>query len=130
MRRAFQLGEEDLECLNALGLGWEAVIENSAKWIILPEYPIPDGYTCRIANAALRIPPLYPDEQIDMVYFCPSLALVSSRTIANLTPFPLDGKPYQQWSRHRTSENPWRPGVDTICTHLLQVNDWLNREIK
>ena len=41
MRRAFQLGEEDLECLNALGMPWEAVIENRTKWIILPDIRFP-----------------------------------------------------------------------------------------
>lgn len=130
MRHAFQLGEEDLECLNALGLPWEAVIENRAKWIILPDYPIPAEYNFRSASAALKLPPSYPDDQIDMVYFCPALALVNGRAIANLSPLTIDGKAYQQWSRHRTAANPWRPGVDNVCTHLLQVNDWLQREIK
>lgn len=130
MRRAFQLGEEDLECLNALGMPWEAVIENRTKWIILPEYPIPAGYNCRSASAALKLPPSYPDDQIDMVNFCPALTLVSGRAMANLTALTIDGKPYQQWSRHRTAANPWRAGVDNVCTHLLQVNDWLQREIK
>ena len=130
MRRAFQLAEEDLECLAALAIPWETVAENASKWIIFPEYRIPEGYNHRVASTALRIPPLYPDEQIDMVYFFPALALTSSRAIKQLTPFPLDGKQFQQWSRHRTTANPWRPGLDNICTHLLQVNSWLERELK
>jgi hypothetical protein len=130
MRRGFQLPAEDLECLVALGMSWEAVNEGNAKWIIFPEYPIPEGYNHRTASAALRIPALYPDEQIDMVYFFPALALASGRAIARLTPFALDGKQYQQWSRHRTRDNPWRLGLDNICTHLLQVNNWLDRELK
>jgi Prokaryotic E2 family E len=130
MRRAFQLAEEDLECLAALGVAWEAVAENNAKWLIFPEYQIPEGYNHRKASAALRIPPLYPDEQIDMVYFFPALALTNGKAIKQLTPFPLDGKQYQQWSRHRTAENPWRAGLDNICTHLLQANSWLERELK
>jgi hypothetical protein len=130
VRRAFQLAGEDLECLAALGIAWETVAEGAAKWIIFPEYRIPEGYNHRTPSAALRIPPLYPDEQIDMVYFFPALALASGRTIKQLTPFSLDGKQYQQWSRHRTAENPWRAGLDNICTHLLQVNSWLERELK
>jgi hypothetical protein len=130
MRREFQLAEEEEQYLAARGLAWETVIQNSAKWLILHEYPIPEGYNHRAAEAALRIPPSYPDDQIDMVYFFPSLALVNGKAIRQLTPLALDGKQYQQWSRHRTGANPWRPGLDNICTHLLQVDSWLERELK
>ena len=65
-----------------------------------------------------------------MVYFYPALALTSGTAIKQLTPSQIDGKQYQQWSRHRTSANPWRPGLDNICTHLLQVDSWLERELK
>ncbi len=130
MRRMFQLSEEDLECLAALGRPWETVTDNNVKWVIFPEYPIPEGYNLRAAAAAIRIPTSYPDADIDMVYFHPALALVSGRPIAQLSPFTLDGKTYQQWSRHRTTANPWREGLDNICTHMLQVDTWLERELK
>lgn len=130
MRRQFQLIEEDEQCLAARGLKWESVVESNSKWLIVHEYPILEGYNHRIALVALRIPPSYPDDQIDMVYFFPALALVSGRTIKQLTPHSLDGKQYQRWSRHRTPANPWRPGLDNVCTHLLQVDSWLQRELK
>lgn len=129
MRRQFQLSEEDEQSLAALGLEWEAVIEATTKWLIIHGYPVPEGYNCRQASAALRISPSYPDDQIDMVYFSPPLALASGRAIRQLTPLVIDGKPFQQWSRHRTAQNPWRPGLDNVSTHLLQVNNWLGREL-
>ena len=129
MRRQFRLSEEDKECLAALGLEWEAIIEGNAKWLIVHSYPIPEGYNNRQADAALRISPSYPDDQIDMVYFFPALALTNGKAIRQLTPHPLEGKQYQQWSRHRTPQNPWRSGLDNICTHLLQVTNWLEREL-
>jgi len=130
MRRQFQLGEEDEECLAARGLPWEAVIDNRAKWLIFPDYPVPEGYNVSAASAAIRIPPSYPDDQIDMVYFFPALALKSGKPIGQLSTIALDGKAYQQWSRHRTAANPWRPGLDNTCTHLLQVDSWLERELR
>lgn len=129
MRRAFQLGQEDEECLAARGRPWEAIIENNAKWLLFPEYAVPHGYNHRLATAALRMPPSYPDDQIDMVYFHPALALVSGKGIAQLSMCTVDGKPYQQWSRHRKA-GEWRPGIDNVCTHLLQVDDWLERELR
>lgn len=130
MRRAFQLAEEDVECLAARALLWETVIESMAKWLVLPRYPIPEGYNHCVVDAALRIPPSYPDDQIDMVYFFPALELNSGRAIRQLTSVPFDGKQYQQWSRHRTAANPWRSGLDNVCTHLLQVDSWLERELQ
>jgi len=130
MRRAFKLPEEDEECLAASGRPWEAITEGQAKWLIFPDYPIPEGYNHRNVTAAVRIPPSYPDDQIDMIYFNPALALASGKAIRQLSAIQLDGKSYQQWSRHRTRANPWRPGLDNVCTHLLQANNWLERELR
>lgn len=129
MRKQFQLPEEDEQGLAALGREWEALIDSSTKWLIVHGYPIPDGYNYRQACAALRIPPSYPDDQIDMVYFSPALALTTGKAIRQLTLVTLDGKQFQQWSRHRTPQNPWRPGLDNVSTHFLQVNNWLDREL-
>lgn len=121
VRRDFKLPEEDVDCLDALAYKWETVVDGGTKWLIVYGYPIPDGYNHRTADLALRIPPSYPDDQIDMVYFSPGLALTNGRTIRQLSASTIDGKPYQQWSRHRTGANPWRAGLDGVGTHLLQV---------
>lgn len=83
-----------------------------------------------IRHYANRVKPSYPDDDIDMIYFYPPLALTNGKGIAQLSPITLDGKQYQQWSRHRTKENPWRPGLDSVCTHLLQADSWLERELR
>jgi len=130
MRRAFQMPEEDEECLAACGRPWEAITEGPAKWLIFPDYPIPQGYNHQSVTAAVRVPPSYPDDQIDMIYFHPPLALTTGKPIRQLSTVQLDGKTFQQWSRHRTGVNPWRPGLDNVCTHLLQANNWLERELR
>lgn len=130
LRRAFQLPEEDAECLDARSLAWETVIEGGTKWLIIRAYPILEGYNHRTADLALRMPPSYPDDQIDMVYFCPALALASGGAIRQLSLLRIDGREYQQWSRHRTAANPWRAGLDNVGTHLLQVDSWLRRELR
>jgi len=130
LRRDFKLPEEDVETLDALGFKWETVVKGGTKWLIIHAYPIPEGYNHRTADLALRIPPSYPDDQIDMVYFRPALALTTNRPINNLSDATIVGERFQQWSRHRTGANPWRSGLDNVGTHLLQVNDWLRRELK
>lgn len=128
MRRQFDLSEEDEECLKARRLEWETVVEDKTKWLIFLNYPVPANYNHTTAQMALRIKPSYPDDDIDMAYFYPALALKNAKVIRQLSNCQIDGKQYQQWSRHRTRENPWRPGIDNVGTHLLAVDDWLRRE--
>jgi len=43
MRRQFQLAEEDEACLTARSPNWEAIVENNTKWVIVPDFTIPEG---------------------------------------------------------------------------------------
>ena len=129
MRRQFQLAEEDEACLTARSPNWEAIVENNTKWVIVPDFTIPEGYNQRTASAAMRILPSYPDDQIDMVYFFPPLERTDRHPIATISSQLICGETYQRWSRHRTSANPWRPGVDDISTHVTLVDEWLRREL-
>lgn len=128
MRRAFDLPEGDREHLDARGRPWETIIDGS-QWLLLHEYPIVDGYNHSTATAALLIAPMYPETQIDMVYFYPHLTRRDGKAIPALSDHALDGKTFQRWSRHRPDE-PWRAGVDDVGTHLLLVDEWLRREFR
>ena len=127
MRREFRLPEEDEEDLNARGLPWETILEGGSRWLLINDYKLPPGYDRATVSVALLIPPGYPDTQIDMVYFFPGLS--NGRFINALSAQAIDGKAWQRWSRHRTAQNPWRPGLDGVSTHLGCVDDWLAREV-
>jgi hypothetical protein len=127
-RRDFSLLEEDEEFLNGLGLGWEAVIIGNSKWVFIYNYPIPVGYNFNQITVAVMIAPNYPTAQLDMLYFYPALTRTDGVAIPNLTAYALEGKNFQQWSRHRTGANPWRVGVDCLATHIPLAEVWLNNE--
>jgi hypothetical protein len=130
MHRDFFLPEEDSEHLDSLGLTWELVREGNKQWVIIRHWPIPDGYTASSVDLALMINPAYPDAQIDMAYFFPHLLLKNGREIkATNATQKLEGKHWQRWSRHRSRENPWRPGLDDISSHLTLVQYWIAREL-
>lgn len=129
LRRQFQLPNYDVEYLDSLGLPWETVNERAVKWLLIHERRLPDGYNHSNVLSAFRIEAGYPDTQIDMVYFFPHLARADGKPIGALTTQQLDGKSFQRWSRHRTRSNPWRPGVDDVSTHDMQVDHWLDREL-
>ena len=129
MRREFDLPPGDVEYLDARGFPWET-IRQEGLWLLLHQYPIPPGYNYAQTSAALSIPTGYADAGIDMVYFHPHLALSNGRPIAaSEHRQSIDGKEWQRWSRHRTSQNPWRAGLDGVGTHLEMVDHWLSREL-
>jgi len=125
MRREFELALEDVRALMALGLPWEAVRSGGARYIMVHEHPVCAGYNHPTATVALRID-TYPPGIIDMVYFNPPLARADGKTIKNLSLTEIDRCSFQQWSRHYA----WRPGVDTLATHLRRIRGWLNHEFR
>ena len=137
LRRQFRLPEDDEKALKARGSPWEAVIENGQRWVIIHNYPVCAGYNHSTVQAAILISTGYPDVQLDMVYFYPSLQRSDGQPVRNLATltfngqiWQLDGKIWQQWSRHRTPVNPWRPGLDNLDTHMRLVDHWLAREFE
>jgi Prokaryotic E2 family E len=129
-RRSFRLPQEDQAFLDRTGMRWEAVVQDGVCRLVLYDYPVPPGYDRDRVDLHLRIESGYPDVQIDMVYFYPALAKIGGGAINALTPEAFDGRTWQRWSRHRTSENPWRPGLDNVETHLALVAEWLAREVR
>ena len=130
MRRDFDLAAEDVAFLNEYGLEWEAVLDGS-PWIVLHGFPTPPGYNHAYVSVAIRIETGYPYAQLDMAYFEPALARVDGKAIgATESSQSIAGKVFQRWSRHRTAANPWKPGTDSLGSHILLIEDWLQREFE
>jgi hypothetical protein len=128
-RRDFALGEADADSLDAMKLQWSTIADSGGTlFLVIERWKIPSGYNVTEATLALVIPRGYPDTQVDMAYFSPALARRDGKSINNLTSVTWPIGAFQQWSRHRTQQNPWRPGVDDLSTHLSLVDDWLRRE--
>ena len=128
MRRDFILSKADQGFLDRRGKPWETALLNQERWILLEDFSLPPGYNVPQASLGLLLPPAYPDVQIDMAYFLPHLARADRKGINALTPRTIDGRNWQQWSRHRKPED-WRPGIDNIESHLWFVTSWLEREL-
>lgn len=129
-RRDFTLLDEDEEFLESLGLTWEAANLRGALWVFIHDYPLPNGYNVSAAKLGIRMSPGYPTAQLDMVYFFPALHRKDGKPIGALSLTQIDGKNFQQWSRHRTSSNPWRPDIDNLSTHIPLADAWLQLEFE
>lgn len=129
-RSQFSLPQEDELFLNQFGLPWETVIEGS-QWVLVHDFPTHQGYNLPKASIAIRLENGYPFTPLDMVYVYPALTRNDGKPIPQTqVTQPLDGKGWQRWSRHRTAQNPWKPGEDNLESHLFLIQDWFVREFE
>ena len=130
LRRQFDLLSEDENFLKEYGLPWETIVDGS-PWVLIHDFPTHDGYNHLRAMAAIRMETGYPNAELAMVYFHPALARKDGKSIgATEAVQQIDGKGFQRWSRHRTSQNPWKAGQDNLGTHVILIEDWLEREFR
>ena len=125
-RRHFELSIPESDFLGEYNCIWEAIIDGS-QWILLHDFSTQHpGYNHEKVIAAIRLGTGHPKTPLDMVYFCPTLQRKDGKPIgATQVIQQIDGKPFQRWSRHRTSANPWIIGQDDLSTHILLIEDWL-----
>jgi hypothetical protein len=124
----FQLPEEDVVFLDGLELPWETINDHGMQWVIVYDFPVVKGYNHQKVTVAVKIETGYPRTQLDMAYFYPGLQRLDGKTINALSPQVIDGKQYQRWSRHRTSANQWREGIDDLSTHFALISFWFEQE--
>ncbi len=130
VRQDFKLPAADEEYLEGLGLPWEALKHCESRWLIIHDWKVPAGYNRETVKLALLIPPSYSDGQIDMVNFAPALARNDGKAIGGLSVHAIGNESFQQWSRHRSQQNPWRIGTDDVASHPALVDEWLRREFE
>lgn len=128
MRRDFRLPEADEQHLNGRDLPWETIVDGKQRCLLVHDWPLPSGYNYSTVTAALLIPTTYPEAALDMVYFRPHLQRRDGRKVPAVANHNIAGERWQRWSRHYTSENPWRIGEDDVSTHLTLVEHWLTKE--
>lgn len=127
--RAFDLLDADEEYLNRLGLRWETVIEaDQRRWLIIHNYPVPEGFTAQWTMLALEVPPTYPQAALYGFYAFPPLALRSGSTIPNTQlRGTIRGQEFHGWSRNRGSV-AWNSAKDNVSTQLALADEAMAKE--
>lgn len=130
LRRQFSLLADDEFFLHQYGLPWESIVDGS-RWVLIHGFPTHEGYNYAKASIAIRLERGYPQTALDMVYIYPRLERKDGKPIPQTNSKQrLDNKEWQRWSRHRTKQNPWRPGEDNLETHIYLIEDWFTREFE
>ena len=127
MSEPFDLPTEDIEYLDAtFSSKWTKVSDGNGKHgLLIRDFPVPDGYTANSSTFMLLIPVGYPGSMLDMFYFCPPLVPRDGGSINGLASETHFGQQWQRWSRHYK----WRPGHDSIVSHIEYVTNELRSEV-
>ena len=127
--RTFALLSVDEAHLGRLGLRWETVTEGQRRFLLIHNYPVPEGYNVDRVVLGLEIPPDYPGVAVYGFFTCPPLRRKSGHPIPNPRPdAEIRGQVYSGWSRYR-SPVQWDANVDNVVTQLVLVETSLAREV-
>ncbi len=81
------------------------MITAGQRWVLVYGERVPAGYNCAEVDVAIMMTSGYPPGALDMAYFNPPLiganGIVPRSSEGRIT---IDGKAWQGWSRHRTSD--------------------------
>ncbi|APL76684.1 MULTISPECIES: multiubiquitin domain-containing protein [Enterobacteriaceae] len=125
-RRDFSLLPADERYLDDMGYLWETSQDGNARWLILYDYKLPNGYNHDQINLALLITSGYPVNMLDMFYVYPPLTRINGASIpATEATVLIDRVAYQRWSRHRS----WDPETDSVISQLAMADGCLQNEV-
>ena len=128
-RAEFILLNKDEAYLDQLGINYETFFHSNKRWLVLLDYPLPEGYNHPKTDIAIDIPTNYPTSMIDMFYCYPNLAMTNGTQIpATTVKIDIENKSFQRWSRHLGRGRPWNPVSDSVMTHVSLIEESLLRE--
>jgi len=132
LRRDFHLPEEDVQFLDGLDLEWEAIQEANARGVVLYGFLMPQPFQPEKLNLKIKIPQYYTSgAALDMFFTDVHVTRTDKKGIEQLTESTsFDGKKWWQWSRHYPKSAKWRPGINTLITHISYVLHILDKESK
>ncbi|MCP4145028.1 MAG: hypothetical protein GY752_07055 [bacterium] len=132
LRRGFHLPEDDIQYLNSLGLNWETIQDGNARGVVLCGFLMPPPFQPEKLNLKIKVPQDYTSgAALDMFFTDTPATRSDGKGIERLTESNhFDNKKWWQWSRHYPKNTKWRPGVNTLATHISYVQHILNEEAR
>lgn len=113
------LPESDVDFLISKGYDFEVHQMGEGAHVIIKAFSFP-LYEPLQADMLIILPAGYPNAKLDMFWTYPDVKLKDGRWPAAAEHHQdYHGKSWQRWSRHIQRE--WRPGVDSLRTHLTMV---------
>jgi hypothetical protein len=107
----------------------EVSIEANMTCVMIPNYPLPQGFDRLHADLLLRLSAGYPDVPPDMWWFDPPLRRADGQVIpaTEVVEHHL-GRNWQRWSRH-FNPGQWQSGIDSLESFLALLRRELERSV-
>jgi hypothetical protein len=105
---------------DALGVSVRAqLLPQADGWtfLVLQDYPLPDGYEPRTVRLLVKVPPIFPTAQPDCFWVSPRLRARSGQAPAGTSDQMLLGESWQCFSWH-LKPGAWVPGVSTLRDYM------------
>ncbi len=110
--------------LGGMGLAPERVAlhreANGWEYLIISDYPLPEGFTPNRVQLLVKLPPGFPDAGPDMFWVFPAVRTPSGCAPRSTCSERLLGKDWQRFSWH-LAPGGWKPGVSTLRDFLRCV---------
>lgn len=132
LRRDFHLPEEDQQFLDIENPKWEAVQDGGIRAVILYGFPFPGVFRPEAIDLKIKMPGDYTSgAALDMFFTNIRVTRSDGADIPRLTESAVfDGKKWWQWSRHYPEKCKWRPGVNSLVTHICHIQHLLEEEAR
>jgi hypothetical protein len=92
---------------------------DSWVFIVIRNYPLPDGYSKTHVDLLLKVPPPYPNAALDMFWMDEDLRLASGGMPANTSIEHYIGR---NWLRFSWHPQDWHPAKDSLLTFVRFVD--------
>ena len=123
--------EDDELYLKEKGYSYECRQDPGGQvYVVIKDYTLPPGYTGDKVDLLVIIPAGYPTAQMDMFWVYPEIRFYHNNSYPNAADCFEDriGLRWQRFSRHYSPKYPWRPGVDSLSSHLIMVQKSLEEK--
>jgi hypothetical protein len=95
-------------------------------FLIVKEYPLPDGFLPNVARLLVKLPPSFPDAAPDMFWLDPQVRTASGGAPQGTSIECLLGGQWQRFSWHLLP-GAWRPGTSTLRDYMRCVRARLEK---
>lgn len=116
--------------LDAARVGFERfeILSQPDGWtfLVINDYPLPDGYSIKIVRLLVKLPPQFPDAAPDMFWVSPEVRTASGTMPQGTSLEHVAGSQWQRFSWH-LQPGAWSPGTSTLRDFMRCVRARLEK---
>jgi hypothetical protein len=107
---------------------FEAVAQPDGwTFLVVPDFPLPSGYSASNAKLLVKLPPAFPDAAPDMFWLSPEVKTANGGAPMGTSTEPLIGSNWQRFSWHLLP-GAWRPGASSLRDYMRCVRARLEKK--